>query len=195
MHAQSAAVASAIVPMSSTQACKAQSIHLVSPLPSSPAVDFFVVLEAFSFVLVLFFVASSATFFFFAAIRSKETKSALDAPFSPTEPAFMEPEVGALVAIPPTLRGDVLGDLLGVVSVYFTSTGLTPGSLLRSAQTLFARSPDVLGSFSLAFYNPRWTAVMTLRSSESGGLLGRVSYASSDVYPLDFFLAAALATF
>ena len=127
--------------------------------------------------------ASSATcfFFFLAAMcslilpmpwsSSKETERALDALFSPDEPAFMESD-GPLVSILPTLRGDVpRGGLLGLVGVYFS--GLP--SLLRGARTLVARSPVLLGSFARAFLSPRWTAVMALRSSESGGLLGRVS--------------------
>ena len=79
----------------------------------------------------------------------------------------------------PTLRGDALrGDRLGVVDVYVT--GLPP--FVRSSQTLFARSSGLLGAFVCGFRSPRWTALMALRSSESGDFFGRG--ASSDAYPL-----------
>ena len=151
--------------------------------------------EAFPFELKLFVASSDICFFFFLAAigslimtivwsSSKETKRALDELFSPDEPVFMEPG-GPLVSVLPPLCEDARrGDLLGLVGVY----SLRLPSLVRSAQTLFARSSVFLGSLA-AFLSPRWTALMTLRSSESGDLLWRVS--SSDEYPLGFFAAAA----
>ena len=86
-------------------------MDVVSFLRSSQAVAFFVIPGTFPFVHV-FFVASSATFFAFAAIRIRslvthmhmpwslnEAAGALDAPFNTADPAFMEPQVRPLVPI------------------------------------------------------------------------------------------------
>ena len=72
---------------------------------------------------------------------AKENEGALGALPSPDEAAVIDPE-GPLVSMG-TLRGDIdvlRGDLLGVVGGYFA--GLP--SLLRSAQTVFARSSGFL---------------------------------------------------
>ena len=50
----------------------------------------------------------------------------MDKLFPPVNPVFMEPEGRPRVSILPTLRGEILGDRLGVKRVYFTAWADVP---------------------------------------------------------------------
>ena len=133
-----------------------------------------------------FLLASSATFYFFAAILSlilhipgsskDEERVLLVGLFLPEDAVLMETFDGPLVSMLPTPLEDVLGDRRGVANgkdVFHRGHNV----VFRRAQTLFANAPDFVGSLVAAVCSPCtcWTAAMTLRSAESGDLFGRVT--------------------